>query len=77
MSAEQHIQHGVNSLAVAIPTVSLISHAPEIVTVLTGILGIIWYSIIILEKVAAYRDRKKSPSNPEAPDPIPEYHKHD
>jgi hypothetical protein len=52
---EAVIHHAANTAAIAIPVGAVMFHLPEIVAIITGILGIVWYSILIVEKVASWR----------------------
>lgn len=47
--------HAANAAAVVFPVASVVLHLPEIVTVVVGILGIVWYAILIGEKIAGWR----------------------
>lgn len=47
--------HAANVAAIAFPMASVVLHLPEVVTVVVGILGIIWYGILIGEKIAGWR----------------------
>lgn len=62
------IHHSANVAAVAFPLVSLWLHAPQAFTYLTSGLGVVWYSILIAEKITyhlqKWRDRAKEPSGP-------------
>lgn len=51
--------HAANAAAVVIPVASVTFHLPEVITVLVGILGIIWYAILIGEKIARWRAQWK------------------
>lgn len=53
--ANPSIQHTVNAAVVAAPVASLWAHFPEVITVTLGILGIVYYSIVIGEKIAGWR----------------------
>lgn len=71
---EAVIHHAANAAAIAIPTGAVVFNLPEWVAVVTGCLGIIWYSILILEKVSGwYRKWKHKDDVPEDPrDLLPE-----
>lgn len=51
--------HSANLLAVAIPFAALWAHAPEALTILTGILSAIYYCFLISEKYSAWKSRRK------------------
>ena len=55
---DQVIHHAANTAAVTFPLMSLLLNAPQILTVVTAILGVIWYSILIGEKIYNWRKRK-------------------
>jgi len=52
------IHHAANTAAVVFPIMSLWLNAPMILTIITGVLGVIWYCILIGEKIMAWRNRK-------------------
>lgn len=49
------MQHVVNAAPAGITIAALWANLPEIVTVLAGIGAIIWYAILIAEKVVGWR----------------------
>jgi hypothetical protein len=51
------IHHSANAAAVTIPVLSAWLNAPVLLTVVTSILGIVWYCILIGEKVLAWKQR--------------------
>ena len=51
--------HAANAAAVAFPVASVVLHLPEIVTVVVGILGIVWYGILIGEKIMGWVKQMK------------------
>lgn len=51
--------HAANAAAVAIPVGSVIFRLPEIVTLVVGVLGIIWYAILIAEKMTKWWQQLK------------------
>ncbi len=55
---DQVIHHSANAAAVTFPLMALWLNAPMIFSITTGVLGIIWYCILIGEKIAAWRRRK-------------------
>jgi hypothetical protein len=48
------VHHGINAAAVLIPTVSFLLQAPPYLTVLLSLLGIVWYTILIAEKLISW-----------------------
>jgi hypothetical protein len=52
------IHHAANAAAIVIPVMSSLLNGPMILTYLTGTLGVIWYCILIGEKIATWRKRK-------------------
>lgn len=50
-----NVQHSVNAVVASAPVVSIWAHFPEAVTVIVGILAIIYYVIVIAEKIAGWR----------------------
>lgn len=65
----QVTHHAVNAAAVATPTLLTWVQAPEALTVITAILGIIWYLILIGEKIVSivrrYRGSQETKRNGE------------
>jgi hypothetical protein len=49
------VQHTVNGAVVAAPIVSAWANFPAVVTVVLGCLGILYYLIVIIEKIAGWR----------------------
>lgn len=68
-------QHGFNAIAISAAPVTIWVHAPEIVTVVAGVLGAVWYLIIITEKILGWINKEK-PEDPDDPPEIPHSHKH-
>lgn len=68
MSGQAMSQHGANAVALTAAPVSIWVHAPEVVTVIVGILGCLWYSIIITEKILSWVKKKEAEENPEVPE---------
>lgn len=64
---EAVIHHAANAAAVAIPVGSVVFHLPEWVAVTAGILGIIWYLILIGEKITGWVMAHKRHEVPEDP----------
>jgi hypothetical protein len=54
---DQVIHHSANAAAIVIPVMSSWLNGPLILTYLTGALGIIWYCILIGEKIIAWKRR--------------------
>jgi hypothetical protein len=52
---EAIIHHAANAAAIVFPVSAVLLHMPEVIAIITGLLGIIWYSILIVEKVALWR----------------------
>ncbi len=52
------IHHSANLAAITIPAISLSLNGPAILTYVTGILGAVWYLILISEKFFAWRARR-------------------
>ncbi len=48
------IHHAANAAAVAIPAGAAVFHLPDILTIMTAIAGLLWYAILISEKVALW-----------------------
>lgn len=47
--------HVVNAAAIGTPLLSFMSQMPGVVTMITGILGAIWYILLISKEIAARR----------------------
>jgi hypothetical protein len=56
--SDQVQHHTVNVVAVSLPAVSFMAQAPGYVTLIVGILGGIWYCILIAEKIYNWRRKK-------------------
>jgi uncharacterized integral membrane protein len=52
------IHHAANTAAVAFPLLTFWLNAPQILTITTAVLGVIWYCILIGEKVWSWRRKK-------------------
>jgi hypothetical protein len=57
---DQVIHHAANFAAITIPVVSFSLNGPEAFTYITSILGIIWYLILITERVVSWFKQKKT-----------------
>lgn len=63
MSVPQDIaaHHAANAAAIIIPTMSFLLNAPQILTGLTAFLGVIWYAILIGEKLIGWVKQSRNP----------------
>lgn len=52
--------HAANVSAIAIPVISVSLNGPLILSYATGVLGVIWYLILIAERVNAWIQRRKA-----------------
>jgi hypothetical protein len=57
------IHHAANAAAITFPVMSVVLKAPYIFSFVTGFLGMVWYCILIGEKIAAWRQRRKDRRN--------------
>lgn len=57
---DQVIHHSANAAAFALPALSVWLNAPFILTIVTGVLGVIWYLILIGEHIAAWHKEWKA-----------------
>lgn len=55
---DQVVHHAANTAAVTFPLMSLWLNAPQILTVVTAVLGVVWYCILIGEKIYTWWKRK-------------------
>jgi len=61
------VHHAANAAAVAIPVGSVVFHLPEWVAIVAGCLGIIWYMILIGEKISGWVVKARKRGVPEDP----------
>lgn len=53
------IHHAANTAAIIIPLMSISLHGPEILSYTTASLGIVWYAILIGERIASWISRRR------------------
>ena len=64
--------HGMNAIALTAPAATMWAHAPEVVTVIVGGLGCVWYAILITEKILYWVGKHNNAHPDEAAKDAPE-----
>lgn len=58
MHPEQATHHVANAAAVVAPVAAWLAQAPFFISLLTGLLGALWYCILIGKEIAAWRKKR-------------------
>lgn len=58
MTPDRPSHHFVNALAVVVPPAAWLAQAPIYLSIVTGLLGAIWYCILIYDKIKSWRRPK-------------------
>lgn len=62
------VQHPVNAGAIVAPLVSMVTHAPEALTILLTCLGIVWYGVLFYDRFVRHRRSGYHGHHPHSPD---------